>query len=191
MSAYSVVLYLHLLSVLIGIGAAAVLIVSLTRLRAADTLESAAPWGLLAGAAAKGFPVAILGLFLTGAYMTSDVWSWDTGWIDVGIAALVVLGAQGALVSAPSGKRVEHALQENGPGPLSMQARRIARHPGLLAGEGSAVGLVLGIIWNMTTKPGLAGAIAAALIGYAVGGLVGLRASRTAEAEAEPVRAAG
>ena len=41
------------------------------------------------------FPIAILGLFASGAYMTSDVWTWDTGWIIVAIVALVVLGSRG------------------------------------------------------------------------------------------------
>jgi hypothetical protein len=58
------------------------------------------------------FPIAILGLFGSGAYMTSDVWAWSTGWIQVGIAALVVLAIQGPLIAERSGKKLEHALKE-------------------------------------------------------------------------------
>jgi len=72
----------------------------LFRLRAAQTVPEAGPWGALAGRIEKVFPVAILGLFATGAYMTSDVWTWDTGWIDVGIVALVVLAVNGAVIAA-------------------------------------------------------------------------------------------
>jgi hypothetical protein len=51
-------------------------------------------------------------------------------------------------------------------------------HPGLWVVEFSNLGLVLGIVWNMTEKPGWGGAIAAVVIGYAVGAVLALFASR-------------
>ena len=95
MDTYHVILYIHLLSLFLGIGAGAVLLTCLFQLRAARTVEAAVPWGIVSGKVAKLFPVAILGLFGTGAYMTSHFWTWSTPWIDVGIAALVLLGVQG------------------------------------------------------------------------------------------------
>jgi hypothetical protein len=56
-------------------------------------------------------------------------------------------------------------------------------HPGLWVVEFSNLGLVLGIVWNMTEKPGWGGAIAAMLIGYAVGAVLALLASRAPQAE--------
>jgi hypothetical protein len=190
-SAYSVVLYFHLLSLIVGIAAASLLVLCLARLRAADTLEAAAPWGMLSEKVVLGFPIAILGLFATGAYMTTDVWSWSTGWIVVGIAALVVLGVQGPVLGGGTAKKLEHALRENGPGPLGPHARRMARHPGLWISELANLGIVFGVVWNMTTKPGVAGAIAAVVVGYAVGVLLGLQMSRLPAGEAEPARATG
>jgi hypothetical protein len=170
---YHVVLYIHLLSLFVGIGAAAVLSVCLFQLRAARELTDAIPWGRVAGKTGRLFPIAILGLFGSGAYMTSDVWSWSSGWIVVGIVALVVLGIQGPVIAERSGKKLEHALRENGPGPLGENARRMCRYWGLWMVEFSAIGLVLGVVWNMTTKPGTGGAITAAVIGYAVGASLG------------------
>jgi hypothetical protein len=170
---YHVVLYIHLLSLFVGIGAAAVLSVCLFQLRAARELTDAIPWGRVAGKTGRLFPIAILGLFGSGAYMTSDVWSWSSGWIVVGIVALVVLGIQGPVIAERSGKKLEHALRENGPGPLGENARRMCRYWGLWMVEVSAIGLVLGVVWNMTTKPGTGGAITAAVIGYAVGASLG------------------
>jgi len=92
---YHYVLYVHLLSLFVGIGAGSVLLVCLFQLRAARTVETAVPWGIVSGQVAKLFPVAIVGLFATGAYMTHKFWTWGTPWIVVGIAALVVIGAQG------------------------------------------------------------------------------------------------
>jgi hypothetical protein len=180
---YHYVLYIHFLSVFLGIGAASVLVVCLFQLRGATELMEAVPWGMTAGKVARVFPIAILGLFGSGAYMTSDVWTWDTGWIVVGIVALVVLAIQGPVIAERSGKKLERALRENGPGPLGEQARRMTRYWGLWVIEFSAIGLVLGVVWNMTTKPGTGTAIAAAVIGYGAGAGLGHLCSRAGASE--------
>ena len=187
MNTYDYVLYIHLLSVFVGLGAATVLSVCLFQLRAARELTDALPWGRVAGKGGRFFPIAILGLFGSGAYMTSDSWTWSTGWIQVGIGALVVLALQGPLVAERSGKKLEHALRENGPGPLGEKARRMTRYPGLWVTEFSAIGLVLAVVWNMVTKAGTGSAIAAALIGYGAGAAFGLFFTRAPAVETEAV----
>jgi hypothetical protein len=183
---YHVVLYLHLLALFVGIGAGAVLLVCLFELRNAQTLADAVPWGRVAGKAARAFPVAILGLFGTGAYMTTDLWTWSTRWIDVSIAGLVLLALQGPLVAERTAKKLERALHENGPGPLGKPARRMTRHPGLWVAEFSNFGVVFGVAWDMTQKPGTASAIAAVLGGYAVGALVALPFTKEPAEEVAP-----
>ena len=183
MNTYHYVLYVHLLSLLLGMGAGSVLLVCLFQLRAARTVEQAAPWGIVSGKVAKLFPVAILGLFGTGAYMTSNLWTWSTGWIEVGIAALVVLGAQGGGIAEHTAKRLQTAMMANGPGPIGPEARRMTLHPGLWVVELSNFGLVLGVVWNMTEKPGLGGSIAAVAVGYAVGAVLALLFSRAPQEE--------
>jgi hypothetical protein len=183
---YHSVLYVHLLSLFIGVGAAAVLLVCLFQLRAARTLEQAAPWGMMAGKVGKFFPIAILGLFGTGAYMTSETtfpWTWSTRWIDVGIAVLVVLFAQGFGIAERTGHKLGAAMQANGPGPLGAECRRLALHPGLWVVEFTNIGLVLGVVWNMTQKPGLGESLAAVLVGYAVGAVLALLVTRSPQEE--------
>jgi hypothetical protein len=175
---YHVVLYIHLLALFVGVGAAGVLLVCLFQLRSAQTVSDAAPWGGVAGKTGRFFPIAILGLFGSGAYMTSDVWTWNTGWIDVGIAGLVILGLQGPLIGERAGKKLEQALHANGPGPLGEPARRMTRHRGLWITEFSAIGIVLGVVWNMTEKPGTGGSVAAVVVGYAVGAVLALYFSK-------------
>jgi hypothetical protein len=187
---YHVVLYIHLLSLFVGIGAASVLVVCLFQLRGAQELTDAIPWGMVAGKTGRMFPIAILGLFGSGAYMTSDVWTWSTGWIVVGIVALVVLAVQGPLIAERSGKKLEHALRENGPGPLGDQARKMCRYWGLWLIEFSSIGLVLGVVWNMTAKPGTGSAIAAAVIGYAAGAMLGHLLSRLGDEQPAAASAA-
>ena len=183
MNTYHYVLYLHLLSLFIGIGAGSVLLACLLQLRAARTVEQAAPWGMLAGKVGKLFPIAILGLFGTGAYMTSDLWTWSTRWIDVAIAALVVLTIQGAGIAERTGHKLGAALQANGPGPLGPEARRMTLHPGLWVVEFSNLGIVFGVVWNMTQKPSTGASIAAVVGGYAVGAVLALWLRRAPAAE--------
>jgi hypothetical protein len=178
MDTYHVVLYIHLLALFIGLGAASVLLACLTQLRKAQTLAEAGPWGMVAGKVTRLFPVAILGLFATGAWMTSDIWTWDTRWIDVSIAALVVITLQGPLVAERTAHKLKHALMENGPGLLGDHARRMTRHPGLWVAEFTNIALVLAVVWNMTQKPGLWSSIAAVVVAYAVGVAVALPFTR-------------
>lgn len=186
MNTYHYVLYVHLLSVFVGIGAASVLLACLLQLRAARTVEQAAPWGMLAGKVGKFFPVAILGLFGSGLYLATEStfpWSMSTGWVEVGIAVLVLLFLQGAGIAERTGHKLAAALQANGPGPLGPEARRMALHPGLWVVELSNVGMVLGVVWNMTQKPGLGGSIVAVVIGYVVGAALALLVTRSSQQE--------
>jgi hypothetical protein len=161
--------------------------VCLFRLRAAETLEQAVPWGMLAGQTERAFPISVLGLFATGAYMTSDIWTWSTRWIDVSIAALVVVALQGPLVAGRRAKALEHALRENGPGPLGERAKRMTRDPLLWIVSLGNPGIVFGIVWNMTQKPGLASSIAAVAGGYGVGIIVASRFVKAPALEAAAV----
>jgi hypothetical protein len=111
-------------------------------------VERAVPWGIVSGKVARLFPVAIIGLFLTGAYMTHKFWTWGTSWIVVGIVGLVVLGVQGGVFAERTAKQLQAAMMANGPGPLGPEARRMTLHPGLWVVELSNFGLVLGIVGN-------------------------------------------
>jgi hypothetical protein len=190
MDTYHVVLYVHFLALLTGFGGAAIVSICLFRLRAAQTGADAAPWSVLAGQTERIFPIAILGLFGSGAYMTSKFWTWGTGWIDVAIVVLVLLGVQGAGVAGRRAHALTHALQENGPGPLGDQARRMTCDSALWVTSFANLGMVLGVIWGMTEKPGTGGAIAAVVVGYAVAAAFALRFARVpriaAEALVEP-----
>jgi hypothetical protein len=186
MDTYHVVLYIHLLALFLGFGAASVIGVCLFRLRSAQTLADALPWGILAGQTERLFPVAIVGLFGSGAYMTSKFWTWNTGWIDVAIAGLVIIAVQGAGIAARRAHALAHALQENGPGPLGDHARRMTCDPVLWGISFANPGIVLGVVWAMTEKPGTGGAIAAVAVGYAVGAGLGLFFARAPVVAANP-----
>jgi hypothetical protein len=189
--AYRTVLFLHLLFLFVGFGAAAILGLSLFRLRAAATGLDALPWSALAGMTERVFPVSIVGLFITGAYMTSDLWTWSTGWIDVAIAALVVVAAQGVLIAGRRAKSLAQMLEANGSGPLSLDARKMTCDRALWIVSFANPGIVLGVVWVMTQKPGMTGAIVAVVVGYLVGALTALQFAKPSAGEAGAVAAVG
>ncbi|MHB8641437.1 MAG: hypothetical protein ACYDA3_00905 [Gaiellaceae bacterium] len=178
MDTYRVVLTLHLFSLLLGFGAGTVIYVCLIRLRAAQTLEAAAPWGMLAGQTEKVFPIAILGLFATGAYMTSDLWTWGTGWIDVAIAVLLILGVQGGGIAARRAHALKEALTANGPGPLGPEARALTRDKLLWVTSFTNPFIVLATVWNMTDKPSAWASIASVVVAYVIGAAIALAFTR-------------
>lgn len=189
MDTYHVVLYIHLLSLLVGFSAGAIETVCLLKLRGAETLEGALPWGQLAGQIEKAFPIAILGLYGSGSYMTHHLWSFSDSWVVIPIVGLAVLSIQGPLVAGRQGHKLKLALLANGPGRLGNDARRRTVDPLLWSAGFSNEGLVLAIIWVMALKPGWGGAIAAVVVGYGVGVACALRLRRrpavAAEAAAE------
>jgi hypothetical protein len=62
----------------------------------------------------------------------------------------------------------------------------MALHPGLWVVEFSNLGIVFGVVWNMTEKPGLGESIAAVVVGYAVGAVLALLVTRSAQEELAP-----
>lgn len=179
MDTYHTVLYLHLLSMLAGFTAASIVTLCLIRLRAAQTVAEAVPWGMLAGKIGMVFPLVLVGFFATGAYMTNEVWMWDTGWVDVGIVSLAIIAIQGLLVAKGRAKVLQKALRENGPGPLGEPARRRTHDPALWVTALSNPALVLGVAWVMTQKPSTTGAIAGVLVAYAIGAGVAMLFTRS------------
>ena len=179
MDAYHVVLYLHILSLLVGFSAGVVETVCLLKLRRAETLADAAPWSQLASQIEKAFPVAIVGLYATGAYMTSQLWTWSTSWVVIPVVGLAVLSLQGPLVAGRRGHAVKKALRANGPGPLGPEARRMARDRALWIAGLTNEALVLAIVWVMVEKSAWASGIAALVIAYLVGTATAIALTRS------------
>jgi hypothetical protein len=191
MDAYHVVLYVHILSFLIGISAGVVATICLLKLRRAETLADAAPWGQLVGQIEKAFPVAIVGLYASGAYMTSQYWTWGTSWIVVPVVGLAVLSFQGPLVAGKRGHAVTRALKMNGPGPLGAEAKRMTRDRALWIADLTNETLVLSIIWVMVEKSSWASGVAALVIAYLVGVIAAVALTRTPTVALEPVTESG
>jgi hypothetical protein len=195
MTAYHIALLLHLLSLLLATAASALLHFAAHRRAQAPTLRESVEWARFGGRTARMFPLAIVLLVLTGAFMVSRAWSWHLGWVQAGLVGALYMPVAGAVIGARTRAAVGRSMQrlaEAGSDPRNDQ-------PGDAVAEalGNAnTWLAVGIVLIMTMKPGLAESVAVLVLAAVVGAYRGARragapavgrASRGDDAEAELV----
>ena len=131
---YGVVLFAHVCALLAAMSAGAVSHLSEARMRSAETTAALRPWARLLGRTAKVFPVALLILLVSGAYLVHDAWSWSAGWVDASLVGVGLLFASGAGVVRVRGVALRRALMAAGDGPPPPEVRRlIVEHPAAFA----------------------------------------------------------
>jgi hypothetical protein len=122
-------------------------------------------------------------------------WSMTTAWLDIAIAAMLLMmilsmGISGRGMSAIQRATIQASAQASAAGatdaiPAALQARIDA--PALWLALQMSVAVALSIVFMMTTKPGLLGALVAVIVALALGALVGwmtLRPRRVGQAAA-------
>ena len=171
MDAYRIVLFLHLCALLAAIGAGSVAHLAQARMAGAGNPADVRQWVRLLKRLARVFPVALLALLTTGAYLVHERWAWNLGWVDAGLAGVGLLFVNGRFV-------VGRRLQRIGRAP-DAEILELARDQLVHAAAWANTGLAIGIVFTMVEKPGLAGSLASLGVGIAAGALVGsARATR-------------
>jgi hypothetical protein len=182
--AYSLALYLHLLSLLLAIATASLVTFASLELRLAETPADIGRWGSLIHRVVPAFPVAAIGLFATGAYMTQHTWSWSTPWIDAAIAGLVLIVLLGDGIDASRGRALKKEVMENG---LSPRARALVRDPLGWSAKITTLTLTLAVVYVMTVKPGAGGSSAALVVAVLAGCAIAFPLWRPQPAGSAPV----
>jgi len=177
---YSIALYFHLLFLLLAIATASLVTFASLQLRVAESPPDIGRWGSLIHHVVPAFPVAAIGLFGTGAYMTQHLWSWSTPWIDAAIAGLALIVVLGDGIDASRGRALKKEVMANG---LSERARRLRRDPLGWSAKISTITLTLAVVFVMTTKPGAGGSSAALIGAVLVGCAIAVPLWRTGQPE--------
>jgi hypothetical protein len=171
MSAYSIVLFLHLVGALGLFSAFALEWAGLLNLRRATTLAQARDWLRLVGSfRLVGFP-SFLTLLATGLTMSLSRWGWQ-GWIGVALLAMVVMAVLGNVVTGGRVREIVR-MQAAGEGPISPQLAEKLRDPALVVSGWTRTALGLGIVYIMENKPSVGGAFAVLGVAAVVGLLAG------------------
>jgi hypothetical protein len=178
MDGYAIMLFLHLCALLGAIGTAALLHFAELRLRAADNVAAIRAWARLIENGAKVFPVALLVLLASGAYLVDRHWSWGAGWVDAALVGVGVLFAVGAGVIGGRSRALGRELRDVSDDVVTPRLARLARNHVAGIASWSNTGVALGVVFVMTTKPGLAGSLACLAVGAGFGVAVAWRLRR-------------
>jgi hypothetical protein len=172
-SAYELGLFVHLLALFVAFGASTVVHVTMSKVRSAGRGGDALPWLALAHSFARVFPVALALLVASGAWMLRDAWSWSTGFVDAGLAGVVLLFVSGAVIEGGRARRLAAALAAH---PSEPVPDRLVRDPLWWCASWGNTGVAVGVAFAMVAKPDAAGAFSSVAVGLCAGAVVGLLA---------------
>jgi hypothetical protein len=170
MNLYNIVLFLHIggdIGLFIGLG---IQWLGLATLRRVNRVEQARGVTRLINIANPLGTASALLTIASGLYMALTVWGIQTGWILVALVSLVALIPPAiGLVIEPRLRAITAAVQEEPDGALSAALTRRINDPLLGTALQTMAALLVGIVYLMTNKPALNGAILAIVIAVLAG----------------------
>jgi Predicted integral membrane protein (DUF2269) len=178
MNIYTIVLFLHISSaigVCIGISVLLLGVVLLRRAKGVEQVRSTLAFVTIA------FPIAgfsMLLLLAAGFYLALSAWSLGTSWIAVTLVSLLLMIALGAGLMGPRMRAIVMATREALDGSLSSQLSERIHDPILFTVLLLQAIMLLGIVFLMTTKPGLANSIIVMVVALVLGVALGVLVSR-------------
>jgi hypothetical protein len=153
MSVYRAVLFLHLVTVVVLVSAAVVARVGVSQLRRARRVEQVAAWMRSLGSLKIVFPVGVVLLYLTGGWLVGQAFHWTDGWVIVSALGLLAVHVNGSTASASSFRAIGGAMGGLQDGPVPAAAHAPLRAERLWYALHANLGIVLGVVWLMETKP--------------------------------------
>jgi hypothetical protein len=183
MSRYAIDVFIHVLgAIAVFVGYGSLLLAVIAMWRAARSEQVQAITSTLLATRRVGFErvsaidliviAGVLMIALTGLDMALTFQLTRMPWIDVAIGSFLVLAPLGPLVIGPRLHRIADTADLEANGPISKALRARTRDPLLAIAMGGSLGILVGLVFLMTTKPGLT--ISLGAIGVAVGACVTL-----------------
>lgn len=167
--AYTFVLYVHLCALFAAIAASALAHLGEGRMARARDAAELAEWLRFVRGVAITFPLAILVLVGSGAYMVNAAAiAWGSGWLVTSLVGVGVLLFDGPLVIGRRMRRLEQALAGADPA----GALRLGDDPVARCAAWGNTGLALGIAYLMVARPSPGVSIAVLVAGFLLGAAV-------------------
>lgn len=173
-SGYGIVLFVHLCALIAAFAAAALAHFAEARMCAAKTVAEVRSWASLTARVAPTFPIALVILIGSGAYMAQSVWAWNDGWIDMGLVGAIAILLNGGVLIGSRSRRLGKFLATAGEGPVGPELARLVNDPVLHGATWTNVTLALGVVLMMATKPSLAISIVIFVVAVAAGPFVAM-----------------
>jgi uncharacterized membrane protein len=167
---YEVALFLHILGVFLLAASAAAVLVVLALMRRESRAQDLRRWTSIANVFDKVMGVSLIAMLLTGIWLVEDVgFDYGDGWINFSMTAVVLMLVLWPLVVTRKLMAIDRAAAAASGDAIPQVLEAQLNDPVLFATAHAVVLTTIGVIWNMTTKPGdLQSALAivlAALVG--------------------------
>jgi hypothetical protein len=185
MDLYHLTLFVHIGAVLAAAAASSLAMFSGGRYARSATHADAHAWLHFNSKVARTFPIALVVLLLSGAYMITSSGGayWSTGWVRVGVVGLLVIFAIGGFLGARH-KTLERRLDAMTDAQKHAHPFRAPADPLMAILPWVNMSIALGIVLIMTIKPTLASAATIALVFAMLGLANGYRMIAKAKAMA-------
>jgi hypothetical protein len=166
-SLYSISVFLHIVGALGLFAGIALEQASLVNLRRAVTIAQAREWvGVLRSLRRVEGPSGFV-LLATGLYLVFTRWGHHA-WIGLGLLGLVLMAVLGVALTGRRAAALARAIP-TGDGAIPASLGERLHDPVLRASASLRLALALGIVFEMSVKPGTAGALAAMGVALALG----------------------
>ena len=176
---YRIVLFAHIIGALSLFVGVAGIVVGMYGMRKAKTVKQFREWSWLACTTDKAMPFIALLVVVPGIYLVSTSWGWQTAWADVALGTFLAIVALGPVFIGPRLVRLKKTAQAAEQDALvSPELRSYILDPLLWTIVAIFMTVVFSIVFLMTVKPSLVGALATVGIAVMLGFVCALPAGR-------------
>ncbi len=158
MSFYSAVLFVHIVGALTLFMTFAIEWTSLRQLWRAATLDHARTWGKVLTGVRRLSIVAMLAIILAGMYLARRMEAWQEAWVWAGLVGTFLIAGIAVALTQRRMREIRQASDGESPEVTGALAIKL-RDPLLRVSLHLRTAMALGIVFLMTTKPNLGGAL--------------------------------
>lgn len=171
MSFYTLVLFAHILGALGLFVVVSFQWISIIRLRRARTVEQVREWSSLSGGAERVEQVSGLLVLGAGIYMATTLEAWRVAWVLVSLVTFLTIATLAAVVNIRRLKAIHATSGEADTAAhlIPTQLLRQINDPVLWTAVHTTAFMLLGIVFLMTNKPGLVGALTTIVVAIILG----------------------
>lgn len=174
---YDIALFLHILGVVLLVGAVTTTLLAILRTQRAATVAEV---GSLAAVTKKidlvigPAMLLILGpaLYMVSQHGDDGSISWTSGWVEVALVVFLVMAVLGPTVEAGHAKRLVRLASELPEGPVPPELDAARRAPAGTYVTFFGISQILAFLYLMTNKPGLIGSITVCVVAGALSTVV-------------------
>ena len=178
MGIYAIVLVAHITGAIALLVGLVLIVISLWRMPHAASVLQLRKWAGLASKADKLLPVGAALILLSGLFMVVAVWGWEHGWVNVSLAALLLVSPLVPTIIAPRLAAIHRAVEGIPDGPVPSSLQTATHAPALWTSVAVMTTISLGIAVVMVTKPAAPWSITIVAVALLVGLAAGVPAWR-------------